>query len=122
MTPRLWILVLLGWLLLGPVMPAHATMVCPPCVQSGPMGSPLTGDEAQGADHVAPVHLALCQAIGRHSTQWVRLTSGAWPLLPGAAPFGILPGIQAFGMTAPQAARLTDRYRSASPRAPPVSL
>jgi hypothetical protein len=122
MTPRLWILVLLGWLLLGPAMPAHASGIRPPRVEAGPVRGHLTRGAPQVADRVVPVRLELCQTIGRYSTRWVRLTTGAWPLLRDAGPFCCLPSSQGLPIPTPQAAHLTVRGRSSSPRAPPLSL
>src|ERR1051326_4126134 len=122
MTPRLWMLGLLAWLLLRPALPVHATPAHLPRVEAGHVDGHLAYGAPQVADQVAKVRLSLSLVSGRYSTRSVRLTSGAWPLLPDAGPLYTRPSSRALTGSTPQAAPLAVRSRASSPRAPPFSL
>jgi len=121
MTPKLWLLGLLGWLLLGPAAPARASAMAPPsadvrqvCVRPVPRAprQPL---------RAAPDRPAVLPALGQHLSRPLHRTCGAWPLISAAGRQAWRFGSLSFRLVAPLSPRRVVDGRPASPRAPPSS-
>jgi hypothetical protein len=126
MAPRCWMLIWLGWLLMGPALPARAAGLLPIQPQfearhaaAHPRGGAPSALPSESGDP-APERLAPWRGVGCVGIRATRL-KGSWPLLPGGAGVFTCPGGAILPGARPRAYRASIRGVPSSPRAPPSS-